>query len=140
MQAVRLTRAGVVFSHMSGDYLAHRTLARVVPEAVWQAGWFCSLDLGEPWQVDRLFQFPILELAAKPSHVVDITSTFPAKLEAMQAYASQHRVVAGILQQIEAKARAYGSLIGVSYGEAYMRSQAIPVLVDDPTLLLMEKI
>jgi LmbE family N-acetylglucosaminyl deacetylase len=140
MQAVRLTRPGVVFSHMIGDYLAHRTLARIVPEAVWQAGWRCSLDLGEPWQVNRLFQFPILELAAKPSHIVDVTAAFPAKLEAMQAYASQHRVVSGILDQIEAKARAYGSLIGVRYGEAFIRSQTIPVIVEDPTLLLNEKI
>lgn len=129
IEAVRTARPHVVFTHLAGDYLAHRTLARVAPEAVWQAGWRCSLELGEPWQVDRLYQFPILDLVAKPSHVVDITDTFRAKLEAMRAYQSQHEVVAGILAQIEAKARAYGSLVGVEYGEAFMRSQAIPVVV-----------
>lgn len=44
----------------------------------------------------RLCLFPILELVAKPSHVVDITRTFEAKLNAMWAYRSQHEVVPGI--------------------------------------------
>lgn len=78
----------MVLSHLAGDYLAHRTLAKVVPEAFWQAGWQCSLELGEPWEVNRLYCFPILELVAKPSHVIDITDTFEAKLRAMEAYAS----------------------------------------------------
>ena len=135
MQAVRMVRPQVVFTHLPTDYLAHRTLARVAPEAVWQAGWECSLDLGEPWAVQSLYQFSVLEMINKPSHIVDITDTFQAKLEAMQAYRSQHRVVAGVLEQIDAKARAYGSLVGVRYGEALVRSQFIPVRVDDPTAM-----
>lgn len=136
MRAVRLARPEAVFSHLPTDYLAHRTLAQVVPEAVWQAGWRCSMELGEPWRVERIYLFPILELAPKPSHVVDITGTFKAKLEAMRAYVSQQAVVSGILDQIEAKARAYGSLIGVKYGEAFVRSQAIPINVPEPLELL----
>jgi len=131
IQAVRFVRPDLVFSHLPTDYLAHRTLSKLIPEAVWQASWKCSLELGEPWRVDRLYLFPILELVPKPSHVIDITETLEAKLEAMKAYRSQHEVVPGILDQIEAKARAYGSLIGVRYGEAFMRSQAIPIPVSD---------
>jgi LmbE family N-acetylglucosaminyl deacetylase len=131
MQAVREVQPQVVFSHLPADYLAHRTLSNVVPEAVWQSSWKCSMDLGEPWTVDRLYLFPILELAAKPSHVVDITDTFDTKIKAMQAFASQHDVVPGIIDQIEAKARAYGSLVGVKYGEAFVKSQDIPILVRD---------
>ena len=136
MQAVREVRPHVVFSHLPTDYLAHRTLSKLVPEAVWQASWLCSLELGQPWQVNRLYLFPILELVAKPSHVVDITETFGAKLNAMRAYESQHEVVPDILDQIEAKARVYGSLIGAKYGEAFIRSQAIPVRVGDAGTLL----
>ena len=136
IEAVRVTRPHLVLSHLAGDYLAHRTLAKVVPEAVWQAGWQCSLELGEPWEVIRLYCFPILELVAKPSHVIDITDTFEAKLRAMEAYASQHQVVPRILDQIRAKARAYGSLVGVEFGEAFMRSQAIPIRLPHPELLI----
>lgn len=136
MQAVRLIRPHVVFSHLPTDYMAHRTLSKLVPEAVWQAGWSCSPDLGRPWKVNRLYLFSILELIAKPSHIVDVTDTMKAKLRAMKAYQSQQKVVWEIQAQMEAKARAYGSLIGVQYGEAFIRSQAIPVAVEAPIELL----
>ena len=86
--------------------------------------------------MNRIYLFSILELIPKPSHIVDITRTMPAKIRAMKAYASQHKVVRGILDQIEAKARAYGSLIGARYGEAFVRSQAIPMAVKAPAKLL----
>jgi LmbE family N-acetylglucosaminyl deacetylase len=136
MQAVRQVRPQAVFTHLAADYIAHRTLAAVAPEAIWQAAWQCSLELGEPWSVTQIYQFPVLELVAKPSHIVDITETFAAKLAAMEAYASQHEVVAGILDQIEAKARAYGSLVGVKYGEAFVKSGFIPVVVNKAEDLL----
>lgn len=127
IQAVRLVRPHVVFSHLPADYLAHRTLSHVVPEAVWQAGWQCSIELGNPWDVRRLYLFPILELVPTPSHVVDITDTFKAKLKAMKAYHSQIVSISSILNLIEGKARAYGSIIDVEYGEAFVRSQKITV-------------
>ena len=130
MQVVRQVRPCVVFSHLQTDYLAHRTLSKIVPEAIWQAGWQCSLELGEPWSVNRIFLFAILEFIARPSHIVDITDTFDKKLEAMKAYRSQHQVVSGILGQIEARALAYGSMAGVKYGEAFMRSQSVPIVVN----------
>lgn len=136
MQAVRQARPHVIFTHLPTDYLAHRTLSAIAPEAIWQAGWQCSLELGEPWAVTEIYQFSVLELIPKPSHLVDITATFEAKLAAMRAYASQHEVVAGILDQIEAKARAYGSLVGVRYAEAFLKSGFIPKLVPDPVALL----
>ncbi|OPZ84104.1 MAG: 1D-myo-inositol 2-acetamido-2-deoxy-alpha-D-glucopyranoside deacetylase [bacterium ADurb.Bin429] len=136
MRTVRRIRPHLVFTHLSCDYLAHRTLGRLAPEAVWQAGWVCSLDLGEPWAVSRLYQFSIIEPIAKPSHIVDISDTFRAKLDAMRAYASQHEVVAGILGQIEGRAKLYGAMIGVEYGEAFLRSATIPVKVAEPLTLL----
>ena len=134
--AVRATRPNLVLSHLPTDYLAHRTLSKVVAEAVWQAGWKCSLALGDPWSVDRLYLFPILELVSKPSHVIDITETLAAKIQAMEAYRSQHEVVPGILDQIQAKARVYGSLIGVTYGEGFVRSQQIPIGVAKASALI----
>jgi len=139
IQAVRKVKPRIVFSHLPTDYIAHRTLSKVVPEAVWQSSWNCSLTYGEPWKVDRLYLFPILELLPKPSHIIDISDTFHAKIEAMQAYDSQHDVVPQILDQIEAKARVYGSLIGVKYGEAFMRSQFIPLAVSEIGDLLESK-
>jgi len=134
-RAVRSARPHIVFTHLPGDYMAHRTLGRVAPEAVRQAGGFCAMELGEPWKVEALYQFSILELIGEPSHLVDITDTFEAKREAMRAYESQHSVVAGILERIEGRAIAYGSLIGVKYAEAFVRSPHLPVSVGDPIRL-----
>jgi hypothetical protein len=94
------------------------------------------MELGEPWKVDILYQFSVLELIAKPSHIVDISDTLDEKLRAMQAYKSQHTVVAGVLDQIDARARMYGSMIGVRYAEAFVRSQYIPICVDNPMQLI----
>ena len=63
------------------------------------------------------------------------TTPWPAK--AVRGHlAQQHQVVPRILDQIRAKARAYGSLVGVEFGEAFMRSQAIPVRIPHPELLM----
>ena len=136
MKAVRGVRPDLVFSHLPTDYIAHRTLSRLVPEALLQAGWNCSLDDGDPWIVNRLYQFSVLELVPRPSHIVDITRTWQAKVEAMSAYGSQVKVVPRILDEMEAKARVYGSLVGVKYGEAFLRSQSIPLFVDQARDLL----
>jgi len=136
IKAVRLVRPHIVFTHLPAEYIAHRTLAVVAPEAIWQAGWQCSLELGKSWQVSKLYQFSVLDLIPKPSHIVDISDTIEFKVKAMEAYKSQHTVVAGIINQIKARALTYGSLIGVQYGEAFMRSSYIPVLVKDPTQMI----
>jgi len=136
MRVVRQVRPHIVFTHLPTDYLSHRSLAQVVPEAVWQASWLCSLELGDPWDVKKIYQFSVLEPIPKPSHIVDISDTFQAKIQAMEAYTSQTIVLRDILQQMEAKARLYGSQIGVEFGEAFVRSQFIPIAVASPEILL----
>ena len=136
IRCVRDVQPHIVFSHLSADYLAHRTLANTVPEAVWQAGWQASLAQGEPWRVNNLYLFSVLETVTKPTHVVDITATFEAKLKAMQSFSSQHEVVPDILDQLELKARMCGSMISVRYGEAFVRSNYMPAAVSDPCSLI----
>lgn len=131
IKAVRQVRPELVFSHLETDYLAHRTLAQIVGEAVWQAGWQCSADLGSPWQVNKLYLFSVLDLISKPSHIIDITETFEQKISAMKAYASQVDVVPAILEQLETKARVYGSMAGFKYGEAFIKSRHIPIKVNN---------
>jgi LmbE family N-acetylglucosaminyl deacetylase len=140
IRVVRTARPHIVFTHLPAEYLAHRTLAKVAPEAIWQAGWRCSLELGDPWKVCTFFQFSVLELIPRPSHIVDISNTFQYKLQAMEAYKSQHVVVAGILKQIKARAQLYGSFIGTTYGEAFVRSQYIPLCVKDPLHLFDDEL
>ena len=126
MKSVREIRPEVVLTHYPAEYIAHRTLGTIAPEAVMQAAWPCSPDLGGPWQVKAILQFAVLDPIAEPTHILDISETFDAKMDAMKAYASQTQVVEGILQAMAGRARLYGARIGVEYAEAFVLNAKIP--------------
>lgn len=126
MRAVREIRPHLVLTHYPAEYLAHRTLAEIAPEAIMQAAWRCSLDLGEPWAVEKILQFSILDMIPEPTHIIDITETFDDKIRAMKAFESQLKLLGAILQALEGKALYYGSLIGVKYAEAFALNAKVP--------------
>lgn len=126
IKAIRKYRPDIIFTHYWLDYMAHKSVATIVTEAWWQAGWAASLELGEPWKAKSLYYFEVLQLLPQVSHVVDISATFQAKIEALKCYASQQSVVAGMLQHVEGLAKLRGSMIGVKYGEALLSSNFVP--------------
>lgn len=130
IKMIRKYRPDIIFTHYWLDYMTHKALATVVTEAWWQAGWEASLDLGEPWKAKALYYFEVLQLLPEVSHLVDITATFPAKIEALKCYASQQAVVAGMLHHAEGLAKLRGSMIGVQYGEAFLSSYFVPKKID----------
>jgi bacillithiol biosynthesis deacetylase BshB1 len=80
-----------------------------------------------------------------PSFIVDVSEFAGQKMEAIRAYASQFYIAdskepetriaqKGFLQQIQDRARYYGSLIGVSDGEPFYVREALNVY--DPIALL----
>ena len=84
-----------------------------------------------------------------PSLVVDVTETFGRKLEALRAYRSQfhNSDYAGeetyvssreYIEQVEVRARYYGGMIGVRYGEAFCSPGPLPV--SDPVALFSSPI
>lgn len=126
IRLIRKYRPHIIFTHYWLEYMAHKSVATIVTEAWWQAGWKSSMDLGEPWKAESLYYFEVLELLPQISHVVDISDTFGAKLEALKCYKSQHSVVKGMLQAAKGLAQFRGSMIGVNYGEALLSSTFIP--------------
>lgn len=82
-----------------------------------------------------------------PTMVVDISDTFATKMDALRAYRSQfyNPSYAGeetyissreFMEQIEVRARFFGGLIGVRYGEPFWATA--PLLVRDPLLFFPE--
>jgi LmbE family N-acetylglucosaminyl deacetylase len=129
--AIRRVRPDVILSHYWLEYFQHRAMARLACDSWWQAGWKCSADLGEPWGAKRLYHFEVLHTMPEPTHLVDISATFDAKLEACRAFQASQDLLHELLDQVEARARFHGSKIGVKYAEALTRSYFVPEPITD---------
>lgn len=137
IKMIRKYKPDIIFTHYWNEYMSHKSVATVSTEAWWQAGWECSMELGKPWKARALYHYEVIELLSKASHVVDITGTFKYKIEAMKAYSSQKKVVSGVLQHMEGLAKQRGSMIGVKYGEALMRSKFVPQKISEINNLIV---
>jgi LmbE family N-acetylglucosaminyl deacetylase len=127
IQLIRKYRPDAVFTHHRVDrHRDHRAASRIVTEAFWQSMEPVSMDLGDPWRTKALYYFEEAYPFKFPSHIVDITETFEAKMDAMKTYVSQLPVVPFILGGIEGQAIARGALIGTKFGEAFLRSSVTP--------------
>lgn len=129
--AIRRARPEIILGHYWLEYFQHRAMARLACDAWWQAGSDCSADLGQPWQARALYHFEVLHVMPEPTHIVDITSTFEAKVEAGRKFVVARAYLGDVVSQWEARARFHGSKIGVKYAEALTRSYFIPDKVLD---------
>jgi len=129
--AIRRYKPDVIFTHYWKEYFQHRDTARLVTDAWWQAGWRASLAQGEPWAAGKLYYFEVIHLIEQPTHIVDISDTYEAKVAAWKAFASQDEFLDQMMVQMESKARFYGSLIGAKYGEALKLSAYLPQAIND---------
>nr|MDO8098990.1 PIG-L family deacetylase [Candidatus Njordarchaeota archaeon] len=127
IRLIRKFKPEAIFTHHKVDrHRDHIAASRLATEAFWQAGEPVSMDLGDPWRSKALYYFEEAYPFKFPSNIVDVTQTFEAKISAMKTYLSQLPVVPFILGGIEGQAIARGALIGVKYGEAFLRSNVIP--------------
>ncbi|MDD5707758.1 MAG: PIG-L family deacetylase [Kiritimatiellae bacterium] len=127
--AIRKYKPDIILGHDWREYFQHRDMARLACDAWWQAGWNCSADLGRPWQAQSLFHFEVLHDIQDPTHLVDVTDTFPDKIRAWKKFASAQDHLSSMVTQMEARARLHGSKIGVKYAEALRQSFFIPTAV-----------
>jgi len=154
IQSIRRYRPDILFSHYWAEYFQHRAMARLTCDAWWQAGWSCSADLGDPWMVPAFYHFEVIHLLPQPTEIVDVSDTFEAKMAAWQCFQSSSESLlqeveggeskrraygatlgGSLTEQLETRARYYGSLIGVRYGEALKKSDYLPRAVHDLSVL-----
>jgi bacillithiol biosynthesis deacetylase BshB1 len=122
----------------------HARAAELIRDASYMAG-LAKIDTGQdrftPHKVLHYYEHLFSEV---PDIVVDITESFGEKMSAIRAYKSQfhHPKQRGpqtylsrkeYLVETEARARFFGSLIGVKYGEPFNVQGSIPV--SDPVAL-----
>ncbi|OGV64947.1 MAG: hypothetical protein A3K19_10505 [Lentisphaerae bacterium RIFOXYB12_FULL_65_16] len=152
IESIRKYQPDIILSHYWSEYFQHRDMARLACDSWWQAGWSCSADLGKPWNAQALYHFEVIQPLPEPTDIVDVSDTFAAKMKAWRCFQSSsdqvtapkgkkkrrsYGATAGsFTEQLECRARYYGSLIGVRYGEALKRSNFLPRKVKDTGTLL----
>lgn len=145
VQVIRELRPRVVATvHWEARHPDHIHASNLVREAAMIAG-LKNLPggKGEPWRPFRVLYFPE-RYEVPPSFIVDISTTFVKKMQAvlahesqfhgpnMQQYGGTQTVISRpeFLESIAIKNQRWGGMIGVKYGEAFLVRE--PVRLDDP--------
>lgn len=114
----------------------HVAAGRIAMHAVPYAA-LSKLDLpGEPYSVPALFHY-FVPPEVMPTFVVDITEQFDTWILALKAHASQFQNPTkprDYIWHLESRARHFGSLIGVKYGQGFAAGE--PMNVRDPLSLV----
>jgi hypothetical protein len=74
-----------------------------------------------------LWAFEITDMLPRVDIVVDVSKSYTKKMEAMEVYCSQKNVIAGIQNHMEGLSKVRGYMVGVDYGEAFMRLSPMPM-------------
>jgi LmbE family N-acetylglucosaminyl deacetylase len=146
IESIRKYQPDVILSHYWAEYFQHHAMARLAVDSWWQAGWSCSADIGAPWLAKAFYHFEVLHPLPEPTDIVDISDTFDAKMQAWACFQSSSDIVesaddeekrhygsvmGSLTEQLECRARHYGSQIGVKYAEALKQSAYLPRAVLD---------
>lgn len=147
VRVLRRLRPRVVFTQFWDDpHPDHAHTSQLVREAAHISGLAkYDADFGlERWRPSAVAYF-LFSRTIAPSFLVDISSQFDRKWQAIQAHASQFHNPAStappsrvstpqFLREMEARDRYFGALIGTEYAEAFFVREALHVT--DPIALL----
>jgi bacillithiol biosynthesis deacetylase BshB1 len=142
VDSIRRVRPDLIFfPHRDDPHPDHASGGALIERAIYLAG-IHGYDTGtEAWSVTKgLIYMGRLEF--DPEFIVDITSTFSIKLQAIQAHRSQFIRDAGrnptpinspdFLPMLQARSTSYGYRIGVQFGEPFQ--SMIPAALKDFTI------
>jgi bacillithiol biosynthesis deacetylase BshB1 len=135
IEAIRAYQPDIVLCNAITDrHIDHGRGAKLVAEACFLAG-LRKIETErhgvkqDAWRPRAIYHY-IQDYYSKPDIIVDITPYFETKMKSIQAYSSQfyspgthepETPISGkdFLDFIEARAREFGRLIGVKYGEGF---------------------
>ena len=117
----------------------HARAGRLVADAAFYAG-LRKLETSHPAHRPQQTIFFSTAYLHEPTFIVDVTAAWPRRLEAIRAFSSQLHTAGSrepqtmlsqepFLASIEARARHFGFMIGVEFGEGFVSR---PPRIDDP--------
>lgn len=130
VETLRALRPEIVVTHYSHDrHPDHVAASALVDRAIYLAGLVRYDATGAPHRPRARYHFAS-RVGFVPTFVIDVTDAWEAKREAILAHRSQVSREApgaiptplnrgGFLEFVEARARHYGGMIGVRYGEPF---------------------
>ena len=133
---IRRTRPRWLFSpHWVDAHPDHVAATRLVDAArFWAKLTKCDLP-GEPWHPSRVYHYSCVHLKVllRPAFIVDISTTWDLKARSLACYASQFPPPSSspttspptVLENVDAAARWWGSMIGVARGEPFTSREPI---------------
>jgi N-acetylglucosamine malate deacetylase 1 len=142
---IRRLRPEVLLVHFPRDrHPDHVAASRLLDRASYLAGLARFEAEGEPFRPSVRYHFAS-RIGFTPSFVVDVTAAWEAKRAAILAHQSQvtraakdSRATAinreGFLEFVESRARHYGGMIGVLYGEPFHAAEPLGVRALDTLL------
>jgi len=145
VKALREYRPTIVLApHPVARHPDHARASELVRDACFLAGLEKIDTKREPFRPAAVLYYFEHIFEEMPDIVVDITESFDVKMKAVRAYTSQfyqpgqdvpetYLSRKEYLEEVEARLRFFGSLIGVKYGEAF--SIRGPVPVPDPVAM-----
>ena len=141
VEVVRRLRPRLVFAPLAFDrHPDHLRTARLVNDAAFYAG-LQSLETGLPAHRPQHIVSYLSSYFSLPTFLVDISSVFARKLEALRAYRSQFHdpgsrepetyiSARGFLEGVTTRAATFGRIAGVAYAEGFV--SALPPRLEDP--------
>lgn len=147
---LRALRPRVLLTHFPRDRHPDHVAASALLDRAWYlAGLRRFEPESAPFRPEARYHFAS-RVGFAPSFIVDVTETWDAKRTAILAHATQvSRAAPGaratplnaadFIERIEARARHYGSMIGVTYGEPFASTEPLGVrslasLLDAPRI------
>lgn len=136
---VRTYKPKIVFAPYFEDrHPDHGNCARLVDEAVFSAGIknYQTDETLPSHRVERIYYYMINGFH-KPDFTVDISAFFDKKLAALRAYKSQFEktaesietpLVNGYIENVEARERMFGKLVGAAFAEGFKTN--VPILMN----------
>ncbi len=151
IEVIRKYQPEIIFCNATEDrHPDHGRSAALVSDASFLSGLVkvetkLSGDLQQPWRPKYVFHY-IQDRYLKPDFILDITEVFEEKLEAVRAYRTQffnpevegpetYISKPGFIDSIVYRAKMFGKLIGVEYGEGFTSAKAIGVRSFDAFIL-----
>jgi bacillithiol biosynthesis deacetylase BshB1 len=145
VKSIRTHRPAVVLApHWEDRHPDHVEGSALVTHAFFLAGAAKFTGRTRPFKPSALAYY-LGSLDFEPSFVVDISGQFGGKMEAIECYSSQFSprlpgepetdiAHPHFLERVRARARHYGLMAGVEYGEPYLVKR--PVALGDPIAVL----